>query len=78
MWSSWVELLQRETLGKGARRRDAGFRDAEAGTRVPAAVAAAAAGMDLVARWDLPCGWAHALRPAPQPEGAVPAARHSE
>jgi hypothetical protein len=73
VWSSWVELLQREALGKGARPRDA-----EAGTRVPAAVAAAAAGVDLVARWDLPCGWAHALRPAPQPEGAVPAARHSE
>ena len=55
----------------GARGR----RCAEAGT---ALVAAAAARVDLVASRDLPPRWAHALRPAPQPEGAVPAARRGE
>lgn len=58
----------------GARGR----RCAEAGTGAPPLVAAAAAGLDLVASRDLPPCRAHALRPAPQPEGAVPAARRSE
>jgi hypothetical protein len=34
--------------------------------------------VDLVASRDLPPRWAHALRPAPQPEGAVPAVRRGE
>jgi hypothetical protein len=59
------------------RNRAVGRQYAEAGTRVPAPVAAAAAWVDLVAPRDLPRR-PHALHPAPQPEGAVPAACRSE
>ncbi|KAG8097433.1 hypothetical protein GUJ93_ZPchr0013g33915 [Zizania palustris] len=54
----------------GARCR----RDAEAGAGIPASFAAAAAWMDLVARRDIRRCRPHAIRPAPQPKGAIPAA----
>lgn len=71
-------VLELHFSGEALRNRAVGRQYAEAGTGVPAPVAASAAWVDLVAPWDLPPRRLHALRSAPQSEGAVPAACRSE